>query len=43
MDGLMDGMGWGVVGGSREMESRECVVGDEEEGETGPEITTKMR
>jgi hypothetical protein len=43
MDGLMDGMGWGVVGGSREMESRECFVGDEEEGETGPEITTKMR
>ena len=33
----------GRGGGNREMESREFVVGDEEEGETGPEITTKMR
>lgn len=38
-------MGWdgGSWGGNREMESRECVVGDEKEGETGPEIITKMR
>lgn len=43
-DGWIDGWdGMGGRGGEPGMESRECFVGDEEEGETGPEITTKMR